>query len=403
MTLQIGWRHGAANWQSLGASRFSSSPKWGRGARSLDAIERSRALAVDAGQHAAGRAVPRERTGAGPAAGGRRAVGYDDAVAFAVVRRSAPSDAERARLAVRLGRARADGHAVLGLRVTGRSGGTARFRRIAPGACATHAAAVVVIAGLDLAGGSWRAVAREATADESAEGRRLRRAATEACEERERECSGVLPHGPRVALRIVAGNDSSPPSSDAEANRWFGTMATQHFVDVGPLTIDLNKTFVKNSPPDVATWAETTKITKFDLNLDGVYIEFSKRDGSGSWPDVPFGAPGDSLEYSLWIVLDIGGTWYTSGCIQYWRGLDRNGGPPSGYAANWYYDANRWGPMTGHQPAVGEQVGFFVTAGNARNVTDQSGSLVYERSNVITIPFASAGSMNGCGGCGRMM
>ena len=198
---------------------------------------------------------------------------------------------------------------------------------------------------------------------------------------------GVDPDWAARADPAEAGNDSSPPSSDAEANRWFGTMATQHFVDGGPLTIDLNKTLVKNSPPDVATWAETTKITKFDLNLDGVYIEFSKRDGSGSWPDVPFGAPGDSLEYSLWIVLDIGGTWYTSGCIQYWRGLDRNGGPPSGYAANWYYDANRWGPMTGHQPAVGEQVGFFVTAGNARNVTDQSGSLVYERSNVITIPF----------------
>lgn len=36
---------------------------------------------------------------------------------------------------------------------------------------------------------------------------------------------------------------------------------------------------------------------------------------------------------------------------------------------------------------VGELVGFFVTAGNARNVTDGSGSIVYERSNVITIPF----------------
>jgi hypothetical protein len=102
---------------------------------------------------------------------------------------------------------------------------------------------------------------------------------------------------------------------------------------------------------------------------------------------VPFGAPGDSLEYTLWIVLEVNGTWYTSGCIQYWRGLDRNGGPPSGYAMNWYYDANRWAQMTGHQPAVGERVGFFVTAGNARNVTDHSGSSVFERSNVITIPF----------------
>ena len=90
---------------------------------------------------------------------------------------------------------------------------------------------------------------------------------------------------------------------------------------------------------------------------------------------------------TLWIALDIGGHWYTSGCIQYWRGLDRNGGPPSGYAANWYYDANRWAPMTGVQPAPGEPVGFFVTAGNARNITDSSGSIVYERSNVVVVPF----------------
>src|SRR5204862_8281208 len=132
-------------------------------------------------------------------------------------------------------------------------------------------------------------------------------------------------------------------------------------------------------------------ITTLDLNLDGVFIDFPKRDGAESWPDVPFGAPGDSLEYTLWIALYIdspaGGSWYTSGCIQYWRGLDRNGGPPSGYAMNWYYDMIRWGPMVGHQPAVGETVGFFVTAGNARNVTDGSGSTVYERSNVVMVPF----------------
>ncbi|HEX7604366.1 MAG TPA: hypothetical protein VF316_22260 [Polyangiaceae bacterium] len=204
----------------------------------------------------------------------------------------------------------------------------------------------------------------------------------------------VLPGGERT-FDIPLGGPTTPQTYTTdwqmvhESVGWFGATTT-HAVVVGvsgPPPIDLGKTVVRNSPPDVATWAETTKITKFDMNLDGVFIDFSKRDGSGSWPDVPFGAPGDSLEYSLWIVLYIGGTWYTSGCIQYWRGLDRNGGPPSGYAANWYYDANRWGPMTGHQPAVGELVGFFVTAGNARNVNDKSGSIVYERSNVITIPF----------------
>ena len=152
-------------------------------------------------------------------------------------------------------------------------------------------------------------------------------------------------------------------------------------------SIDLTLATVRNSPPDVAAWAETARITTLDFNTDGVYIDFTRRDGDGSWPDVPFMTPGEDLQYTLWIVVQVDGAWYTSGCIQYWRGLDRNGGPPSGYAANWYYDANRWAPMTGVQPAPGEPVGFFVTAGNARNVTDGSGSVVYERSNVVVVPF----------------
>ncbi len=154
-----------------------------------------------------------------------------------------------------------------------------------------------------------------------------------------------------------------------------------------PNTFNLAEATVLNSAADVASWPATATITRLDLNRDGVYIDFTRRDGAGSWPDVPFITPGEDLQYTLWIVLQVGGRLYTSGCIQYWRGLDRNGGPPSGYAMNWYYDPNRWAPMTGHQPAVGERVGFFVTAGNARNVTDGSGTVVRERSNVVVVPF----------------
>jgi hypothetical protein len=44
--------------------------------------------------------------------------------------------------------------------------------------------------------------------------------------------------------------------------------------------------------------------------------------------------------------------------------------------------------MTGHQPAPGEQVGFFVTAGDARN---NGRVVVKERSNVVVVPFPGAG------------
>ncbi len=152
--------------------------------------------------------------------------------------------------------------------------------------------------------------------------------------------------------------------------------------------IDLSTATVLNSPADVPSWPATATITRLEISRTGVRIDFTRRDGPDSWPDVPFITPGENLQYTLWIVINVGGRWYTSGCLQYWRGLDRMGGPPSEYAMNWYYDANRWRPMTGHQPTVGEYVGFFVTAGNARNVTDGSGSpVVRERSNVVVVPF----------------
>ncbi len=169
-----------------------------------------------------------------------------------------------------------------------------------------------------------------------------------------------------------------------EAVHWFGGVASAN-VHVTALPYDLAGVTIYNSP-DVSQWPATAKITTLDLQANGVYVDFTRRDGDGSWPDVPFGAPGDSLEYTLWIVLRIDGNWYASGCIEYWRGLDRNGGPPSGYAMNWYYDPIRWKNMVGHQPAVGEIVGFLVSAGDARN---DGNSIVQERSNVVFVPFPS--------------
>ena len=47
-----------------------------------------------------------------------------------------------------------------------------------------------------------------------------------------------------------------------------------------------------------------------------------------------------------------------------------------------------------HNAFHGEKVAFFVTAGNARNITDHSGSKVFERSNVVIVSFpTAAGSM----------
>jgi len=150
--------------------------------------------------------------------------------------------------------------------------------------------------------------------------------------------------------------------------------------------LNLHLATIRNSPGDVANWPATATLTRLDIGSNGVHIEHTKQNGPGSWPDVPFGD--GNLQYTLWIVLNINGQWYASGCIEYWRGRPEAGGPPSQYAQNWYYDPIRWAPMTGHQPAPGEQVGFLVTAGDARN---NGLALVKERSQVVLVPFPRDG------------
>ena len=148
--------------------------------------------------------------------------------------------------------------------------------------------------------------------------------------------------------------------------------------------INLSQAIIHNSPSDVPNWPVTTTLTRLDLMPSGAHVEFSKQ---SSWPEVvPPGWAG-GLQYTLWIVLNINGQWHASGCIEYWRGLYENGGPVNQYALNWYFDPIRWAPMTGHQPAVGEQVGFLVTSGDARN---NGPSGVRERSNVVIVSFPSA-------------
>jgi hypothetical protein len=156
----------------------------------------------------------------------------------------------------------------------------------------------------------------------------------------------------------------------------------------GQDAIDLHGVNVINVPRDVANWPITARISVLDFSAGGVDVEFTKKDGPGRWPDVtPPGWDG-GIEYTLWMVENIGGQWYTAGGVEFWNGLGRSGGPPSRFASNWYYNPQVWGPLAGHQPAVGEQVGFFVTAGDARA---KDVTIVRERSNVVVVPFPSDG------------
>jgi hypothetical protein len=150
--------------------------------------------------------------------------------------------------------------------------------------------------------------------------------------------------------------------------------------------IDMHSVIVRGPAGDVANWPVTTTIRVLDFNSGGVSVDFSKKNGPGRWPDViPPGWDG-GIEYTMWMVVNINGQWYTAGGVEFWNGLDRSGGPPSQFAHNWYYNAQVWGPLDSHQPVPGEQVGFFVTAGDQRAKDVRA---VTERSNVVLVPFPS--------------
>lgn len=150
--------------------------------------------------------------------------------------------------------------------------------------------------------------------------------------------------------------------------------------------IDLHSVIVRGGwCGDVANWPVTTQIRVIDANFGGWFVDFSAKN---SWPEVvPPGWDG-GIQYTLWIVEKINGRWITAGGVEYWKGLARQGGPPSRLAGNWYYSPAVWGELAGHQPAVGEMVGMFVTAGDQRAKDVRA---VTERSNVVLLPFPSDG------------
>ncbi len=154
--------------------------------------------------------------------------------------------------------------------------------------------------------------------------------------------------------------------------------------------LNLSLANLQSSPPDIATWPITTTITSFTFTPASLDLEFSKKSGGSRWPDYPPPGWTGPIQYTLWLFLHLGGTWYGAGAVLIWFGETLSGIAPSGIGTNptwWLYAPALWGPMVGYQPAVGESVGFMVSAGDARTVTTVTS--VQERSQVIVVPFPS--------------
>jgi hypothetical protein len=166
----------------------------------------------------------------------------------------------------------------------------------------------------------------------------------------------------------------------------------------GSLTrgFDLATATIYNSPPDIASWPVTGTISMVSVagvsGQNGVYCTCSKVSAPftspppspGQWPQDPVAYPDAvNLQYTLWAVVQISGTWYASGFVQMWIGRPGTGSTPIGADwLNWAY-SSRWGPMNGYVPLRGSQMGFFLSAGNARGFTGVS--TVRERSDVVLL------------------
>jgi hypothetical protein len=102
-----------------------------------------------------------------------------------------------------------------------------------------------------------------------------------------------------------------------------------------------------------------------------------------TWPDYwPPGWDG-SLEYTVWAVAKVNGQWYAAGFVQMWRGRPSTGAAIlTDFHKNWAYNSS-WYPLNNYYPQVGDQMGFFISAGNARFTPTVTS--VRERTNVVVV------------------
>lgn len=168
---------------------------------------------------------------------------------------------------------------------------------------------------------------------------------------------------------------------------WFGAIAARTVatacVPPGADAIDLSTVQVFNSPADVASWPITTQLNRIEMSRNNNFGLGFTFPALATWPDYTIPGWDGPLQYTAWAIVNVGGQWFTSGYIQMWNGRASTGAPLlTDFANNWAYDG-RWGPMMGHQPVVGERMGFFVTAGNARG--EGGVTSLRERSNVVMV------------------
>lgn len=210
-------------------------------------------------------------------------------------------------------------------------------------------------------------------------------AATTACVDRSLlPGGGTTPTGPSTTQP-----PPPPPQAPPQAPPSNPTSSTDAEAALASATI-------WNSPKDIASWAKTTRITQITMRPSGdpnfgLHFVF---DAQSYWPNyTPPGWDGP-LQYTVWACIKKSGQWHCSGIIQFWRERYATGAPIlHDFGKEWVYDG-RWGAMEGYWPVTGEEMIFFVSAGDARGALGVTS--VRERSNAVAIklPAGDVGTFN---------
>lgn len=155
--------------------------------------------------------------------------------------------------------------------------------------------------------------------------------------------------------------------------------------------IDLADAVITSESPNIKGWTKASKLSSLFLSETGdMNVDFDKRwVKPGAWPFI-IGQEGGEIQYTLWVGCLIAGLWYVSGiirCIS--RGMSDNYVPtgpilrPGQLPQNCYYFAGS--PLANYQPAPGELVAWFLTAGDQRRGDIH---VVTERTQVVVAPFS---------------
>jgi hypothetical protein len=160
--------------------------------------------------------------------------------------------------------------------------------------------------------------------------------------------------------------------------------------------IPLDQVTVLGSNARVLGFPAVARISRLGLVPGALHLEV---DHANPWPAVALAPGEDAVQAAtLWVFLQIDGNWFATGAERLRPGQIAGDDKPEDanvdnfIAVSWLFDVNRWGPMAGYVPKMGEHVGMMVAAGSTRS---DDNTPVEERTQVMEFAWPGAqGSSN---------